>query len=163
MTKPCKSCKEPIDEAAKKCPKCQAFQRWYLNPQYFGLIFMLPFFIFIFWNTGIFNRADFANYKDKFTVSVVKDDASSLPNKDKEHLITVKIENRSGKKWKHPTFQIESLDSTGKVVAVEHSSEYSVIIAPNSSVETTIELRIIPSEAVASHKVSLTGVDSDRF
>jgi len=163
MTKPCKSCNESIDEAAKKCPKCQAFQRWYLNPQYFGLIFTLPFLIFIFWNTGIFNRADFANYKDKFTVSVVRDDSSGSSSKKAGHLITVKVENRSNKKWKDPTFQIESLDSTGTVVAVEHSSEYSVIIAPNSSVETTIELRITPLEAVASHRVSLTGVDSDRF
>ena len=160
MTKPCKSCKEPIDEAAKKCPKCQAFQRWYLNPQYFGLFFVLPFLALMYWNMGIFSHADFADYKNKFTVGVVKDDVSNSPSKNKEHLITAKIENRSDKKWKRPTFQIESLDGTGKVIAVEHSSQYSVIIPPNSSVMTTIELRITPSETVASHRVSLTDVDS---
>jgi len=40
MSKPCRSCKDETDEAATKCPKCQAYQQWYRNPQYASLLFL---------------------------------------------------------------------------------------------------------------------------
>jgi len=62
-----------------------------------------------------------------------------------------------------PKFQVESLDAEGKVLCAEHLSEYNLVIAPNSSVLTTLSLRVVPAEAVADRKVTLTDIESDLF
>jgi hypothetical protein len=161
MTKPCKSCQEQIDQAATKCPKCQAYQQWYRNPQVFPLIFLLPFFAFLIWNMSrLSSPASLADYKDKLSVSVVDEKPSANA---KTGLLTVRLENRTNKTWKRPKFQIESLDGNDKVLSVEHVNEYNMVVAPNSSTLDTLSLRIIPAEAVAKRKVTLTDIDSNRF
>jgi hypothetical protein len=161
MTKPCKSCKEQIDAAATKCPRCQAFQQWYRNPQFFPLILLIPFFILLFWNTARSDKtATFADYRDKLRVSVV--DENTSPN-GKNSLVTVRLENRSDKTWKRPKFQIESLDGNDKILSVEHVNEYNVVVAPNSSALDTFSLRITPAVPVAKRRVTLTDIDSNRY
>jgi hypothetical protein len=161
MTKPCKCCKEPIDVAATKCPKCQAFQNWYRNPQMFSLVFVLPLLALIIWNTSrVTSSATFADYKDKLNVSVVEESASANP---KSSLLTVRLDNRSDKTWKRPKFQVESLDAEGKVISVEHVNEYNVVVAPNSSALDTLSLRIMPAQTVAKRRVMLTDIDSNRY
>jgi hypothetical protein len=161
MTKPCKSCKEEIDAAATKCPRCQAYQQWYRNPQMVSLVLLLPFLAFLFWNTSqLTNSATFANYKDKLSVSVVDENP---PANGKSRLLTVRLENRSNRTWKRPKFQIESLDGNDKVLSVEHVNEYNLVVAPNSSALDTLSLRIIPAEPVVKRRVTLTDIDSNRF
>jgi hypothetical protein len=161
MTKPCKSCKEEIDAAATKCPRCQAYQQWYRNPQMVSLVLMLPFLAFLFWNTSqLTNSATFANYKDKLSVSVVDENP---PANGKARLLTVRLENRSDRTWKRPKFQIESLDGNDKVLSVEHVNEYNLVVAPNSSALDTLSLRIVPVEPVVKRRVTLTDIDSNRF
>ncbi|HEY2124969.1 MAG TPA: hypothetical protein VGG94_05850, partial [Chthoniobacterales bacterium] len=107
MLKPCKSCKEEIDQAAIKCPKCQAYQQWYRNPQMVPLFLLLPFIAFVIWNMSrLTNPASFADYKDKLSVSVVAEKATA---NGRAELLTVRLENHTNKTWKHPKFQIESL------------------------------------------------------
>jgi hypothetical protein len=161
MTKPCKSCKEQIDAAATKCPKCQAFQQWYRNPQMFPLIFLIPFFAVLIWNMSrMSNPAAFADYRDKLSVTVVDENPST---NSKTSLVTVRLENRSDKTWKRPKFQIENLDADGKVISVEHVNEYNVVVGPNSSALDTLSLRIIPAQPVAERRVTLTDIDSNRY
>jgi hypothetical protein len=161
MTKPCKSCKEQIDQAATKCPKCQAYQRWYRNPQMMSLLFLLPFLAVLFSNTfRPTNPTSFANYKDKFSVSVVGENPSGSGNTT---LLTVRLDNRTNKTWKRPKFQVESLDGNNKVLSVEHISEYNLVVAPNSSALDTLSLRIIPAEPVMKRQVTLTDIDSNRY
>src|SRR4051812_25135350 len=115
MTKLCKCCKEPIDVAATKCPKCQGFQNWYRNPQMFPLLFVVPFIAFVIWDMSrVTGSAAFADYKDNLTVRVLDENGSANPK-----LVTVRLENRSDKPWKRPKFQVESLDADGKVLSVE--------------------------------------------
>jgi hypothetical protein len=161
MTKSCKSCKEQIDTAATKCPKCQAYQNWYRNPQMLSFVFLVPFLVFILWNTSqVTHPATLADYKDKLSVSVIDE---KPPANGKADLVTVRLENRSNKTWKRPKFQIESLDGNDKVLSVEHVSEYNLVVAPNSSALDTLSLRIIPAEPVAKRRVRLTDMDSGRF
>jgi hypothetical protein len=161
MAKPCKSCKEQIDQAATKCPKCQAYQQWYRSPQVFPLLFLLPFFAFMIWNTlRLTNPASFASYRDKLSVSVVDESRSA---NGKAGLLTVRLENRTNKTWKRPKFQIESLDANGKVLSVEHLDEYNLVVAPNSSALDTLSLRIMPAEPVVKRRVTLTDIDSNRY
>ena len=161
MTNPCKSCKEQIDEAATKCPKCQAYQQWYRNPQLLIQVILIPFFAFLIWNmTGLTSRATLADYKDKLIVSVVDENPAAS---GKQHLLTVRLENRSNKTWKRPKFQIESLDGDGKVLSVEHVNEFNLVVAPHSSALDTLSLRIVPGEPVAKRRVTLTDIDSNRF
>ena len=161
MTKPCRSCKEPIDAAATKCPRCQAFQRWYRNPQMFLLVFFVPFFAFLISDMArMKNTATFADYKDKLSVSVVDESPSTNP---RTSLVTVRLENRSDKTWKRPKFQIESLDADGKVISVEHRNEYDLVVGPNSSALDSLSLRIIPAQPVVKRKVTLTDIDSNRY
>jgi hypothetical protein len=166
MPKPCKSCKEQIDEAATKCPKCQAYQQCYRNPQYVSLLFLPFVIVFLFWNTShlrhLTDHPTFSAYQDKLNVSIVREDpdGSSI---GKKRLLTVKLDNRSDKTWKRPKFQVESLDAEGKVLSAEHLSEYNLVVAPNSSVLTTLSLRVVPAEAVANRKVSLTDIESNLF
>jgi hypothetical protein len=161
MTKPCKSCKEQIDQAATKCPKCQAYQQWYRNPQMLPLVFLFPFFAFLIWNTSrVINPASLADYKDKLSVSVVDEKPSAT---GKAGLLTVRLENRTNKTWKRPKFQIESLDGNDKILSVEHVNEYNLVVAPNSSALDTLSLRIIPAQPVVKRRVTLTDIDSNRY
>ena len=161
MTKPCKSCKEQIDATATKCPKCQAYQQWYRNPQVFPLFFVIPFIAFVIWNTmRLTDRVSFADYKDKLSVSVVDEKPS---NDGKRGLLTVRLENHTDKTWKRPKFQIESLDANDKILSVEHVNEYNLVVAPNSDALDTLSLRIIPAEPVVKRRVRLTDIESTRY
>jgi hypothetical protein len=160
MTKPCKSCKEPIDEAATKCPRCQAYQHWYRSPRMVSFLWF-PLLAFMFWNIyRTSNPSTFADYKDKFSVSVVEENA---PATGKTRLLTVRLENGSNRTWKRPKFQVESLDGNEKVLSVEHLNEFDLVVGPKSSALATLSLRIIPAEPVAKRKVTLTDIDTDRF
>ncbi len=161
MTKPCKSCKEEIDAAATKCPKCQAFQNWYRNPQVLPLLFVILFFAYMAWSISrVGKAATFADYRGKLSVSVVEENPST---NGKTSLVTVRLENRTDKTWKSPKVQVESLDAEGKVLSVEHVHEYNVVVAPNSSVLDTFSLRVIPAQQVAKRRATLTDIDSNRF
>lgn len=161
MTRPCKSCKEEIEAAATKCPKCQAFQSWYRNPQLFPLLFLIPFFAYMTWNISRHEKAaTFADYRDKLSVSVVEENPSS---NGRTSLLTVRLENRTDKTWRRPKVEIESLDADGKVLSVEHVNEYNVVVAPNSSVLDTFSLRVTPAQPVAKRRATLTDIDSNRF
>ena len=160
MTQPCKGCKEQIEQAATKCPRCQAYQHWYRNPRMVGWLW-LPFLVFLFWTTGRVNDSPrFVDYKDKLIVSIVDENPAA---NGKARLLTARIGNRSDKTWKRPNFQIESLDGNDKVLSVEHISEYNVVVGPNSSALDTLSLRIVPAEPVAKRRVTLTDIDSNRY
>lgn len=162
MTKPCKACKEQIDEAATKCPRCQAYQHWYRSPRMVNLVWLIPF-LALFWNASRHQTrptTTFADYKDKFSVSVVEENAAA---NTKTRLLTVRLENQSERTWKRPKFQVESLDGNEKLLCVEHANEYNVVVGPKSSALATLSLRIIPAEPVAKRKVTLTDIDADRF
>jgi hypothetical protein len=161
MTKPCKACKEQIDAAATKCPRCQAFQHWYRNPQLIPLVLLIPFFVFVIPSMlRLSGTAVFADYRDKLSVSVVDEGGSTNA---KTSLVTIRLENRTDKTWKRPKIQIESLDADGKIVSVEHVNEYNLVVAPNSSVLDTVSLRIIPAQSIAKRRATLTDIDSNRY
>jgi hypothetical protein len=160
MTKPCKACKEQIDEAATKCPRCQAYQHWYRHPRMVNLLW-LPVLAFLFWNPFRQSKSlNFADYRDKFSVSVVEEKA---PANGRTRLLTVRLDNRSERTWKRPRFQVESLDGNDKLLCVEHVNEYNLVVSPKSSALDTLTLRIIPAEPVAKRRVTLTDIDSTRF
>ena len=160
MTKLCKACKEQIEQAANKCPRCQAYQHWYRNPRmlyFLWLVLLVP----ILWNPSRRSTVTtFADYKDKFSVSVVEETGQA---NGKARLLTVRLENRSDKTWKSPKFQVESLDANEKLLCVEHTQEYHLVVGPNSSALDTITLRVAPAETVAKRRVTLTDLDSNRF
>ena len=165
MSKPCKSCRELIDDAARKCPKCQAYQQWYRNPQCVTLLFLTCFIVFLIWNS-LSHRiipATFAAYKDKLSVSVVREEADGSSADGKRRLLTVQIDNRSDKTWKRPTFQILSLDKAGKIIGAEHVSDFKLVVAPHSSTLDTLTLRLVPAEPIAERKVSLTDIGPNLF
>lgn len=122
----------------------------------------LPLLAFLLWNPfrQRNNPTTFADYKDKFSVSVVEENASA---NGKTRLLTVQLENQSDRSWKRPNFQVESLDGNDKLLCVEHLNEYNVAVGPKSSALATLTLRIIPAEPVAKRRVTLTDIDSDRF
>jgi hypothetical protein len=160
MTKPCKACKEPIEQAATKCPRCQAYQYWYRNPRIVSLVWV-PFFVFLVWNTSqVTHSPRFADYKDKLSVSIVEENPAA---NGKARLLTVRIENKTDKTWKRPKIQIESFDGNDKLLSVEHVTEYDVVVGPNSFALLTVSLRIVPPEPVAKRRVTLTDIDSNRF
>ena len=160
MTKLCKACKGEIDQAATKCPRCQAYQYWYSNPRMMNLLWV-PLLAFLVWNAArIGHYPTFADYKDKLSVSVVDENPAA---NGRARLLTVRLENRSNKTWKRPNFQIESVDGNDRVLSVEHVNEYNVVVQPNSSILDTLSLRIVPNETVAKRRVTLTDIDSNRF
>ena len=121
------------------------------------LLLLVP----IFWSPSRRSTAtNFADYKDKFSVSVVEETGQA---NGKARLLTVRLENRTDKTWNRPKFQVESLDASDKLLCVEHVEEYHLVVGPNSSALDTLTLRIAPAEAVAKRRVTLTGIDSSRF
>lgn len=162
MTKLCKSCKEPIEASASKCPKCQAFQSWYRSPQIFSFLFLIPLLGFSYYTTSqVFHSTGYSDYADQIRVTIVGSQESQM--KSAEIFLNVEIENSSKKTWKRPKFQVQSLDGQGKVIVVENLSDYDLIIPPNGKVVSTLTLRTIPEKTVASRHVTLTEADADRY
>jgi len=162
MTKPCKSCKEPIDASASKCPKCQAFQSWYRNPQIFAFLFIIPFLGFSYYSSSrILHSTDYSDYADQIRVKIVATEESQL--KPREIFLNVEIENSSDKAWKRPKFQVQSLDAQGKILVVENVSDYDLIIPAKGKIVSTLTLRTIPDKTVTSRNIALTEADTGRY
>ena len=124
--KNCKSCNKEIDDIAKKCPHCQAFQNWFKNPQVIASIFPLLFIPYIFFTTGLFSKEDFEDYKQFISAEKVSE---STTNK---HLVfTYKIINKSSLEWENIEYQIIGKDESGVPVIVESKSEYSWTVSKN--------------------------------
>jgi hypothetical protein len=132
----CKSCLKEIETGATKCSYCQAYQIWYKNPQYYGFIFMLPFLIFIFWNTGLFNKKQFSDFESEFTFTQEKTIAT---NNSKTLLITYKIKNNTNYKWNNIRYEIVS-KSNGELLTSKAVSDYGCVIQPNS--ESFLKVKI---------------------
>jgi len=127
------------------------------------VLFVIPLLLLTFRHNPYSSAAaTFADYKDKILVSVVREEPPT-GSAIKRSLLTVRLENRSDKTWRRPHFQIESLDLSGKAIAVEHLEDSSLVLPANSSVMDTLSLRTIPADPVAGHKVTITDVASDRF
>ena len=160
MTKPCAACKEAIDQAATKCPRCQAYQHWYRNPRMLNFLWLIVF-VPLFWNSSRRSTAfNFEDYKDQFSVSVVEEKAQA---NGRAQLLTVRLENRMNKSWSRPRLQVESLDASDKLLCVEHVEEYHLVVGPNSSALDTVTLRLAPAETIAKRRVTLTHLDPNRF
>jgi hypothetical protein len=141
------------------CPYCQNAQPWYKSPQSFSVLFsaaLIP--IMVLGIPRLTRGARFEDYKDKFAVAVVRDDQAGANGGSR--LITVRLENHTGKTWKRPTFEVDSLDKGGEVLAVEHLIEYGAVVGANSSVLVTLTLRIIPTGPVSNRRVMLTDGDA---
>jgi hypothetical protein len=153
-----------MDEAASKCPHCQAYQRWYGNPQWIPLLFLVPLLLLTFRHSPYsVPAARFSDYAQKIVVSVVRAEPPAASASVKRVLLTVRLENQTDKKWQRPHFQIESLDSAGAILAVEHLEDASLVLPPTASAMDTLSLRVTPAEPVARYKVTITDLVSDRF
>ncbi|PKG57103.1 hypothetical protein CXF83_17295 [Shewanella sp. Choline-02u-19] len=153
----CKSCIKEIETGATKCPYCQAYQVWYKNPQNYSFIFMLPLFIFIFWNTGSFNKKDFLDYESKFTFTKEKiiDVGGS-----KAKLITFNVTNNTEYKWNHISYEVIS-KKNGELLASTSDSIYSWVIQPNSESLLTVKAPFIAN--ANEWQLKIKDLKSDRY
>jgi len=155
--KKCKSCIKEIEATATKCPFCQSHQNWYKNPQYLNLIFMLPFFIFIYWNTGVFNKKEFEEYKTEF---VIKEENTVSIENSRSRLITFRIKNNTKHKWGRINYEVIGYEND-KVIAVNTGAEFNWVVQPNSNALLTVKVKYMPS--ATSWKFNITDLKSDRF
>jgi hypothetical protein len=153
----CKSCKKEIEVGATKCSYCQAYQSWYKNPQVYSLVLMLPFFVFIFWNTGIFNKKSFDDYESKFTFTEEK---VIDTNGSKAKLITYKIKNNTKHRWNRISYEVIS-SNNGELLASLADSNYDWVIQPNSESLLTVKVALVPN--ANEWQLKIKDLKSDRF
>lgn len=153
----CKSCIKEIETGATKCSYCQAYQVWYKNPQNYSFIFMLPFFIFIFWNTGLFNTNDFIDYENKFTFTEEKSINVSGSN---AKLITFNIKNNTRHKWNRISYEVISKQN-GELLASITDSNYDWVIQPNSESLLTVKVPFIAN--ANEWQLKIKDLKSDRY
>jgi hypothetical protein len=135
----CKSCLKEIETGATKCSYCQAYQIWYKNPQHYGFIFMLPFLIFMLWNTGLYNKKEFSDFEKEFSFNLEKVISANSPN---TILITYKIKNHTNYKWNDIRYEIVSRHD-GELLSTKYASDFSWVIQPGSESFLTVEVPIV--------------------
>ena len=133
--KNCKSCQKEIDDKATKCPFCQAHQNWFKNYQFISVIFPIAFFLYIYTQTGFWNRKSYIDYKDSFSFEKV-----SSSNTKYKNIHTYNVTNKTKYKWEDITYQFIGKDKGGKVIIVETNQEYSWAIMPNSTSMLSIKV-----------------------
>ncbi|PKF54095.1 hypothetical protein CW748_16685 [Alteromonadales bacterium alter-6D02] len=137
----CKSCFKEIESGALKCSYCQAYQLWYKHPQFYSLIMMLPFFIFIFWNTGLMSNKEFSDFESEFSFTQEK----IIDAKSKNRLlITYKVKNDTEYQWDNIRYEIISRNN-GELLASESDNNYFWVIRPNSESFLTVNIQIVPN------------------
>jgi len=137
IMKHCKSCQKEIDNNASKCPHCQTFQKWYKNPQAYGVLFSIPVFIpaiLIITSTGLFFRPSYLDHKNDFEVKSV-----NVSSNKEYNIHTYNITNKSDSAWENIAYQFIGLDESGKVVVVQSEQGYSWKIQPNSQSMISVE------------------------
>ena len=135
----CKSCLNEIETSATKCSYCQSYQVWYKNPQHYSLIIMLPFLVFMFWNTGLFNKKEFSDFESEFSFNLEKIIDANKPN---TILITYKVKNNTRYKWRDISYEIISKHD-GELLATNSVSDFSWVIQPNSESFLTVKVPIV--------------------
>jgi len=133
--KNCKSCNKEIDDIAKKCPHCQAFQNWYRNPQIIASVFPLLILPYIFFTTSLFSKENFEDYQ-----SFIKHEKVSETTTSRNLVFTYKIINNSDLDWENIDYQLIGKNEKGVPVIVESKSEYSWSVLKNS--ESLLSIKI---------------------
>ena len=153
----CKSCRKEIEIDATKCSYCQAYQSWYKNPQIYSFVIMLPFIIFMFWNTGLINKKSFSEIESDFTFTEIK---VVDTNGSKTKLITYKVKNDTKYKWNHISYEVVS-SHNGEILASITDSNYDWVIQPNSESLLTVKVAFIPN--VNQWQFKIKDLRSDRY
>jgi len=153
----CKSCRKEIENGATKCSYCQAHQNWYKNPQIYSVVFMLPLFIFMYWNMGLFNNKDFSDFESEFTLTEEK---VIDTNGSKAKLITYKVKNNTEYKWNRISYEVVS-SHNGELLASMVDSNYAWVIQPNSESLLTVEVAFVPK--ANKWQLIIKDLKSDRF
>jgi ribosomal protein L40E len=153
----CKSCKKELTLGATKCPYCQTYQTWYKNPQHFSWLFLIPLFIFMFWNLSIFNHKEFSEYQSDFTVTEVKIiDSDDL----KAKLITYNIQNNTDYMWDWISFEVVSRNN-GELLATIADTQLSWVVQPHSESLITVEVPLVPN--ANEWTLTIKNMKSDRY
>lgn len=154
--KNCKACQKEIDDKATKCPYCQAYQKWYTNPQYIGMIFPLIFISYIYFYTGIWDPRSYIDYKNSFSVEKVSSSTTQRKN-----IHTYNITNKTKYKWDNMTYQFIGKDKDGQVIVVESEKAYSWAIMPNST--SMLSITVDKNLAVTNWELQILDIGSSRF
>jgi len=161
--KTCKYCKESISADASKCPKCQSYQNFWGHPL-FWIVLMITFLFLppYFFSSSFNDRADYAEYADKITLTVLSMDTLHY-GKDKEHKslnIIIELENNSKEEWQQADYEIEYHSKDGKLVNVERQSAFSFKLRPHSTAKTSIKTPIYDDYADSKVTVKLDNMEA---
>ena len=134
--KPCKSCKKEIDDAAIKCPYCQAYQSWYRSPQLFGILFPLLMLPLMFYVMGVWGQAQFNDYRSAFTVKKISEAVV-----EGKPTITYQIENNTDRTWNRIDYTMLYKGKSGQILNADAGSSYYWSIEPKSSKYLTVDFK----------------------
>lgn len=158
--KPCKACCEEINDEATRCPRCQAFQNWYRNPQNISWVFILIIFGWGYWFqtysfSSLLDKKDFFQYRDQFIVKKINEDRSN----EKRDALTYKIINETDIKWDSIKYELIGTDEKGDLILTDSGSEYSWVIKPKG--ESYLTVKIEKNTNVKSWSFKIVDLDSD--
>jgi hypothetical protein len=153
----CNACHSEIDPRATKCPRCQAFQSWYRNPQFYSWLAVAPLVALMLWQVRTFKSADFAAYQGQFSVEKVADQAGESGSR----MMTYRIKNGTGLKWERLRYELVGEDDKGKTVISEWGSEWSWMVQPREEAFVTVEAK--NGAGVSTWKFRIADLDSRSF
>jgi len=155
--KKCTSCQSEIDEKAKRCPKCQSYQKWYANPQNYSWLFILPFMVFLFSRGPSFRKAEYLDHKDEFTFNEISQSLDDSEDNGKVINFVYSVKNNSELTWQGIDYQVFGKDKAGKVIFTNSAGSYNWTIHPKSESMLTVQVR--HRESIVEWEFSIKNID----
>lgn len=165
---PCKYCKEPIREEARRCPHCQSFQSD-KHPLDGGqgmrtaLVIVLPMFLVLalVCVVGIVHDSHQSSVKDRVdarTCLAVTESEIVACNGGNDRCITVRgrLQNKSPHEWAKVAFHVDFMDKDARVIDTCSFVDYDLIVLPQQ--ETTFRFLFKPVcdlPADSTHKIEI--------
>ena len=165
-TKNCKYCKESISAEAVKCPKCQSFQSKWFHPL-LGLLplLLVPLFLIPLYKTGLSEKNDFFDYKEKIKIKVIRKDTLNREDcKDCALLnLLVELDNKTKVEWEKGEYEVEFRTTEGELLTIEKQIDYQLRLRPNDIAVSSVKVPIFKEYSDAEIVVRLLNLRESRY
>jgi hypothetical protein len=153
----CRSCRQPIDPAAKKCPHCHQLQGPARFLPWLPLVFLLAFVPYLWFSVSSIGRFDrqkepFSAHRSEFAFA----DTSMNFNPDQRCpsvSVVGRVNNNGDIPWRGLQIEVRYFDQQGKLVDTATQTVYGTVPAHDEAAFTAKSDATLPKDSYAKFEV----------